>query len=289
MTTPPTGRVVAIVGPTASGKSHLAMQLASDGDHEIVAVDAFTIYRGMDVGTAKPSATHRLSVPHHMLDIREPDQSMTVADFQVEARAAIDDVVGRGRTPLLVGGSGLYFRAVVDPLDFPPTDRGVRSALEEEWAGRAGEAHEHLQTVDPAAASRIEPENLRRTVRALEVLAITGRRFSAYRTDWDQHESVYDLEVTYLEPPTADLRAAIDRRTCAMLVGGLVEEAADLRHAHPEGLSTTARQAIGYAEVFAHLAGDLAAEELHDAIARRTWQYARRQRSWFRRDPRCNA
>lgn len=282
-----TARVQAIVGPTASGKSGLALARAAGGDHEIIAVDAFTIYRGMDVGTAKPSHDDRAAVPHHLLDVRDPDQSMTVADFQLEARAAIDGVLARGRTPLLVGGSGLYFRAVVDPLEFPPTDPDVRAGLEAEWADRGAQAHAHLTAVDPEAATRIEPENLRRTVRALEVLAITGRRFSSYRTDWDNHDSVFRLDVTYLEPPSTTLRAAIDRRTAAMLDGGLIEEAAALRAAHPGGLSSTARQAIGYAEAFAHLDDDLDVTELHGAIALRTWQYARRQRSWFRRDPRC--
>ena len=280
--------VAAIVGPTASGKSGVAMSRAAEDDRiEIVAVDAFTIYRGMDIGTAKPSVVDREAVRHHMIDVRDPNQSMTVADFQVEARAAIDDVLRRGGRPLLVGGSGLYFRAVVDPLEFPPTDPDVRAAIERRWADDPHAAHAHLSTTDPEAASRIGPDNLRRTVRALEVIELTGRAFSSYRTDWEAYDSIHDLAVTYLEPPTADLRAAIDRRARSMVADGLLDEAAALREAHPHGLSTTARQAIGYAEAFAVLDGELDLDLLAPTIAQRTWQYARRQRSWFRRDPRC--
>lgn len=282
------GRVHAIVGPTASGKSALAMQMAAEDDRiEIVAVDAFTIYRGMDVGTAKPPAADRAAVPHHMVDIRDPDETMTVADFQAEARAAIDDILARDRRPLLVGGSGLYFRAVVDPLEFPPTDPDVRAELEQHWVDDPHGAHAHLTTVDPEAASRIGPENLRRTVRALEVVELTGRRFSDFRTDWDDWTSIHDLDVTYVEPPTWELRAAIDVRASAMLDEGLLDEAAALRDAHPDGLSSTAAQAIGYAEAFRVLDGDLDRSDAARTIAQRTWQYARRQRSWFRRDPRC--
>ena len=283
-------RVEAIVGPTGSGKSQQAMQRARAADVpvEIVAVDAFTIYRGMDIGTAKPSHADRREVPHHMVDVLDPDQDVTVAWFQRHARAAVDAILGRGHRPLLVGGSGLYFRAVVDDLRFPPTDPDVRATIEDRWQDDPRAAHRRLVEVDPDAAARIEPDNLRRTVRALEVLELTGEPFSAFSTAWDDHTSIYPgLQVTYLEPPTDVLRDAIDRRAHAMVARGLLEEARALRAAHPHGLSTTARQAIGYGEAFEVLDGHEPAEGLADRIAQRTWGYARRQRSWFRRDPRC--
>lgn len=286
----PPPRVEAIVGPTGSGKSRLAMTRATDADPpvEVVAVDAFTVYRGMDVGTAKPSPADRAAVPHHMVDVLDPDEDVTVAWFQREARAAIDAIRGRGHTPLLVGGSGLYFRAVVDDLRFPPTDPEVRARLEEEWAARPRAAWSSLESRDPDAAALIDPGNLRRTVRALEVMELTGERFSSFRDAWDTYTSSRypGLDVAYLEPPTSELRAAIRTRSEAMVAAGLLDEARDLR-ARFGALSATARQAIGYHEAFAVLDGDLPEDELAGAVADRTWAYARRQRSWFRRDPRC--
>jgi tRNA dimethylallyltransferase len=287
------GRVLAIVGPTASGKSALALEVArrrtGDGaPTELVAVDAFTVYRGMDVGTATPTPEDRAAVAHHLVDVCDPSETVSVSDFQRWARAAIADVQARGATPLLVGGSGLYWRAVVDPLRFPPTDAQVRAELERRWADDPAGAHTHLTTRDPAAAERIGPNNLRRSIRALEVLALTGEPFSAYDDAWDRYDrSVYPgLEVAYLEPDGEVLRERIRRRATAMVAEGLLDEAQALR-AHPPGLSRTARQAIGYAEAFAVLDGDLAVADLADRIAVRTWRYARRQRAWFRADPRC--
>jgi len=286
----PAGTVEAIVGPTGAGKSRLAMERArtSDVPVEVVAVDAFTIYRGMDIGTAKPPPADRAAVPHHMVDVLAPDEDVTVAWFQREARATIAAVLARGARPLLVGGSGLYFRAVVDDLRFPPTDPDVRAAIEARWVDDPRAGHAHLAGLDPDAASRIEPDNLRRTVRALEVLELTGERFSAFATAWDDHVSIYDdLAVTYVEPAAGVLRDAITTRAHAMVEAGLLDEARALRAAHPGGVSTTAAQAIGYGEAFAVLDGHDPVEGLADRIATRTWRYARRQRSWFRRDPRC--
>ncbi len=285
----------AIVGPTAAGKSAAAMALASRArdlsvtgrrDVEVVAVDAFTIYRGLDIASAKPSAADRDAVAHHLVDVLDVDEEVSVAAFQGWARRAIADVHGRDRTPLLVGGSGLYFRAVVDDLEFPPTDPTVRADLERRWAHDPRGAHAELASVDPEAAARIEPDNLRRSVRALEVRALTGRAFSSFRTAWDDHDSIYDLVVDYLEPPTAVLRDRIAARAERMVAAGLVEEVAALERV---GMSTTAAQGIGCAEALAVLDGDLDRVDLADALARRTWTYARRQRSWFRKDPRCAA
>jgi tRNA dimethylallyltransferase len=284
--------VLAIVGPTASGKSALALdvarrRIAAGRPTELVAVDAFTIYRGMDIGTATPTPEERAEVPHHLVDVLGPWEELTVARFQRLARAAIHDVQQRGATPLLVGGSGLYWRATVDQLRFPPTDDAVRARIEARWQGQPEAAHAHLAAVDPAAAARIDPANLRRTVRALEVIELTGGRFSAFDDGWDRYDSVVgDLEVAYLEPEATELRERIGVRAARMAADGLLAEAEALR-ALPQPLSRTAAKAIGYAEAFAVLDGELPAEELPCAIAHRTWRYARRQRSWFRADPRC--
>jgi tRNA dimethylallyltransferase len=285
-------RIRAVVGPTASGKSALALAVArrlqERGERpEIVAVDAFTLYRGMDIGTAKPDTADREAVPHHLVDVVEPSEEVSVAWFQDAARRTIDAIVARGGAPLLVGGSGLYFRAVVDDLRFPPTDDVVRARIEARWADDPRGAWQHLHDRDPEAAAKIEPDNLRRSVRALEVLELTGEPFSSFATAWDRYTSIHaGLDVAYLEPATEELKERIRRRAEAMVAGGLMGEAAALRE-RSGGLSRTARQAIGYAEAFAVLDGTLDHDRLADEIADRTWRYARRQRSWFRRDPRC--
>jgi len=282
--------VLAVLGPTASGKSRLALaiarsRIASGRPTEIVAVDAFTVYRGMDVGTAKPSVADRALVPHHLVDVLDPAEELTVVRFRALARSAIAEVHARGATPLLVGGSGLYWRAVVDDLAFPPTDPTVRSRVEERFAGDAVAAHTALAEVDPRAAETIGARNIRRLIRALEVVELTGRRFSEWDDAWRNYAAVYsDLAVTYLEPPTERLRTVIAERAEAMVGTGLLDEVAVLRR-RPR--SRTAIAAIGYAEAEAVLDGHAAAEGLAHAIADRTWRYARRQRSWFRADPRC--
>jgi tRNA dimethylallyltransferase len=286
--------VLAVVGPTASGKSALALavaraRVAAGRPTEIVAVDAFTVYRGMDIATATPPVAERAEVPHHLVDLLDPWEELSVAAFQQAAREAIGAVQTAGATALLVGGSGLYWRAVVDDLRFPPTDATVRDALESQWVGEPLAAHQRLTELDPAAAARIEPSNLRRTVRALEVIELTGRRFSEQDDGWQRYASVVgDLEVAYLDPDDAELRRRIDVRAERMVAAGLLDEARALRTLD-RPLSRTAAQAIGYAEAFAVLDGSLALRELAPAIARRTWRYARRQRAWFRADPRCHA
>ena len=276
--------VLAIVGPTASGKSNVAEEVARRrGDVEIVAVDAFTVYRGMDIGTAKPSEETLAAIRHHMVDVLEPEEDVSVQWFQARARAAIEDIHARGRVPLLVGGSGLYFRAVVDRLRFPPTDQAARAELEAEHAEDPAGAHARLAAADPAAAAAIDPNNLRRIVRALEVIELTGQPFSSFRDDWDDWTGIYDLRAVQLD--VADLDARIEARTATMLAAGLLDEAAALGK---RALSRTARQAIGYAEAFAVLEGAADPAELPGAISQRTRRYARRQRSWFRRDPRLD-
>lgn len=286
-----TGPVLALLGPTASGKSSLALavaeaRIAAGRPTEIVAVDAFTVYRGMDVGTAKPDRGVRARVPHHLVDVIDPSEELSVVRFRDLARDAIAQVHARGATALIVGGSGLYWRAVVDDLAFPPTDAVLRADIEGRVGGDAVVAHEALMEVDPDAADAIGPRNLRRLVRALEVVELTGRRFSDWDDAWRRYESVYDdLDVAYLEPDTPALRAAVDARAAAMVAAGLLDEVADLL-TRPR--SRTAAAAIGYAEAEAVLTGSAPREDLVRVIADRTWRYARRQRSWFRADPRCS-
>ncbi|MEX2325142.1 MAG: tRNA (adenosine(37)-N6)-dimethylallyltransferase MiaA [Nitriliruptoraceae bacterium] len=283
--------VLALVGPTGAGKTATALDIAGDlasqgTPTEIVAIDAFTIYRDMDIATAKPSRDDRAQVPHHLVDVVDPDTDVTVAWFQQLARDAIAQVHGRDAMPLLVGGSGLYWRAVVDPFDFPPTELEVREQLDAYWQGRYDQAYEYLRELDPAAAEDIEPQNQRRIIRALEVIQITGQPFSTFKRAWKEYRSVYpDLRVVMLDPEDTVLRTAIWQRATAMVDGGLIDEAHQLRQRYE--LSRTARQAIGYAEAFSVLDGALAAADLADAIATRTWKYVRRQRAWFRADPRC--
>lgn len=283
--------VLAVVGPTASGKSTVALELARQRIRrgqpaELIAIDAFTVYRGMDIGTAKPTPKERAEVPHHLLDVLDPSEELTVAAFRDRARKVIHEVAARGATPILVGGSGLYFRAVVDPLRFPPTDPQVRARLEARWEGRAELAHAHLATLDPAAAHRIAPENLRRTIRALEVHELTGEPFSAYDGTFEEYRSIFpELRVAFLDPPNEELRPRIAARARAMAHAGLLDEVRALRAAGP--WSRTAAQAIGYAEASEVLDGRLEPAALAERITQRTWRYAKRQRAWFRRDPRC--
>lgn len=276
-------RVLALVGPTAAGKSALAVEIASQVSAEVVSIDSTAVYRGMDVGTDKPSAEDRALVRHHMVDVVEPDQTQSVAEFQEMARAAIDDVVSRNKVPLLVGGSGLYFRAVVDPLVFPPTDPDVRTRVEEE--ADAPEMYRRLQSIDPEAAARIEETNSRRIVRALEVIELTGRKFSSYRTAWDRYESIYDLVPAGLIWPRAELDQRIEARVDAMIDEGLVEEVKNLE---ARGLrdSLTSVQAIGYAQILSFLDGTISFENAVAEVKRRTKRFARSQETWFKADPR---
>lgn len=277
--------IVAVVGATASGKTDLSLDLAQRLDGEIVNTDAMQIYLGMDIGTAKLAEAHRRGIPHHMLDfatVRDPDVS--VADFQRRARDAIADIRGRGRTPVLVGGSALYTRAILDRFEFPGTDVEVRRELEAELAAHGPAAmHRRLRELDPEAADRILIENGRRTVRALEVIRLTGRPFSASLP-----------EMTYADPLTVQIGVDIDRpaldarieqRVTEMFASGLLDEVRRLRR---DGLadSRTASAAIGYREAIAVLDGQLTEEGARERTAARTRRFARRQDSWFRKDPR---
>ncbi|HEX3932673.1 MAG TPA: tRNA (adenosine(37)-N6)-dimethylallyltransferase MiaA [Nocardioides sp.] len=276
--------IVAVVGATAAGKSELALDLAERLGGEIVNTDAMAVYRGMDIGTATTPEAERRGVPHHLLDLLEVTEPLTVAEFQGWARDAVAQIRGRDRTPVLVGGSALYTRAVLDRFEFPGTDPGVRRELETELAELGALAlHARLALVDPGAAARILPDNGRRVVRALEVVRLTGRPFGATLPAhvYDDPQSV-QVGVD-IDRPTLDGRIA--QRVRAMFEAGLVEEVRLLLAA---GLADgrTARTAIGYREVVSHLAGDITLDRAVESTTVATRRFSRRQDSWFRKDPR---
>ena len=279
---------VALVGVTASGKSEVALELARRrGDCDIVSVDSMCVYRGMDIGTSKPGPEARAAVRHHLLDLVDPDQEFTVAQFQAAAREALADIGRRGRHALLVGGTGLYLRAVVDDFSIPGRYREVAAALEAELdEGRAETAdlHARLAVLDPVGAGRMEPTNRRRVVRALEVTIGAGRPFSDFGPGLEAYPATSVPQVG-LTLPADEVDRRIGERFAAMVAAGLVDEVRALA-ARPEGISRSARQALGYREVLAHVEdGDPLADCLEEAV-RRTRVFARRQASWFRRDPR---
>jgi tRNA dimethylallyltransferase len=283
-------RHLAIVGPTASGKSAIAMSIAeARPDVEIVSLDSMQVYRGMDIGTAKPSLAERADVPHHLVDVVDPSTEWSVRDTQRAASAAIAEIEARGRRALIVGGTGLYVRAVIDGLDVPPRDTTRRAALEAEVAQKRGlaDAYERLRDLDPTAAARIEPGNARRVVRALEVIDATGRPFSSFGPGLaDYPPPSLDVTMIGVWLPRGELARRIARRFAAMRELGLETEVRCLALA-PGGLSRTARQAIGYKEVLAFLDGELPSlDDAFDLAVARTRKFARRQRVWFRRDPR---
>jgi tRNA dimethylallyltransferase len=278
-------RHLALVGPTASGKSALALDLARAlGDVELVSLDSMQVYRGLDIGTAKPAPAERAEVAHHLIDVADPAEEWSVRRTQQGARAAIADIEARGRRALLVGGTGLYVRAVVDDLAIPPTDAAVRDAIDTEAQRDLAASYERLTRLDPMAAARMEPGNHRRIVRALEVIELTGRPFSSFGPGIDEYgPPALDVTMLGLAVEPADLARRIERRFAAMHAAGLVDE---VRGLASRPLSRTAREAIGYREVLAHLAGDMSLADALDAAVRRTRRFARRQRVWFGRDPR---
>ncbi len=274
---------VALVGATASGKSSLAHTIASANDLAIVAVDAMTVYRGLDIGTAKPTAAQQREVPYYLLDLVEPDEEFTVARFQREARAASAAIWSEGRRAIYAGGTGLYQRAVIDDYQIPGRYPDVRRSLEARWA--AGEAlHEELAMRDPLAASRMEPTNERRVIRALEVTIGSGRPFSSFGPGLAQYGRIRIVQVG-LRVPMDELDRRIEARFRQWMDEGLLDEVRGLA-ARPGGLGRTARQAVGYRELLAHVEGGVELEQcVRDAITH-SRRLARRQRSWFERDPR---
>lgn len=276
--------IVAVVGATASGKSDLALDLATRLGGEIVNTDAMQVYRGMDIGTAKLPVAERRGIPHHLLDLLEVTEPATVAEFQRWARGVIADCRGRGAVPVLVGGSALYTRAILDEFEFPGTDPEVRARYDAALAELGPEAlHRQLADLDPDAAAGIIASNGRRIVRALEVIEITGRPFAATLPS-----------PTYADPATVQIGVDIDRPTLDARIAarvermweqGLVEEVRALaEHGLRDGL--TANRALGYRQVLAFLAGEITEAEAKEQTVTGTRRFARRQDSWFRKDER---
>lgn len=280
-------RVVSIIGPTASGKTGLGIALAAalakrGQKAEIVNADAYQMYRLMDIGTAKASASEQAAVPHHMLDIIDPDETMSVARFQKLARKEISKLQSQGIRPILVGGSGLYARAAIDDISFPSTDPKVRSQLERraEHEG-TGALYDELKRKDPEAAERMDPHNARRTIRALEVIEITGRPYSA---SLPRYRYVIPSVQVGLDLPREELDRRIDIRTEQMREQGFVDE---VRRIRPQ-LGVTASRALGYSQIEAYLDGEMSEDEAFADIAQKTKRLARKQMGWFGRDPRIH-
>ena len=275
--------LIAVVGATAAGKSDLAVELALALDGEVINADSMQLYRGMDIGTAKLTREERRGVPHHLLDIWDVSETASVAEYQDLADAVITDITARGKVPVLVGGSGLYIRAALGDLEFPGTDEVIRERLEAELAGRGpAPLYERLQAEDPVAAAAILPSNGRRIVRALEVIELSGRPFSATMPGYDGGRPAVQLGV---QVDRAELDRRIGARVDRMWAAGFE---AEVRQLAARGLrdGKTASRALGYQQMLRVLDGELTSDDAREETARATRRFARRQESWFRRDPR---
>lgn len=280
--------LLVIVGPTAVGKTAFCIELARRLPAEIVTADSMQVYRGMDIGTAKPTAEERRGVPHHGIDLAEPEEEFNVADYRRHALAAIEDIHRRGRLPILSGGTGLYVRAVVDEFLFPErgADWEFRRRLEEEAERLGREAiHRRLQAVDPETAARLHPNDLRRVVRALEVYERTGRPLSEHLREARGQGSPFDLLMFGLMRPREELYARINQRVLDQIRAGLVDEVARLLE---RGLDEddVSMKGLGYKEIIGYLKGRYDLDEAVRLLQRDTRRYARRQLTWFRADPR---
>jgi tRNA dimethylallyltransferase len=275
--------LIAVVGATTAGKSDLAVDLALALNGEVINADSMQLYRGMDIGTAKLTDAERRGVPHHLLDVWDVTETASVAEYQDLADAAIADIEARGRVPIVTGGSGLYIRAALGDLDFPGTDEAIRERLEAELA-RQGPAplHARLQREDPVAAAAILPSNGRRIVRALEVIELSGRPFSATMPGYDGGRPAIQLGV---QVDRQELDRRIEARVDRMWASGFEAEVRDLA-AHGLRDGKTASRALGYQQMLRYLDGDLTLDQAREETARATRRFARRQESWFRRDPR---
>ncbi|MEU2252051.1 tRNA (adenosine(37)-N6)-dimethylallyltransferase MiaA [Nocardia xishanensis] len=275
---------IAVVGPTATGKSDLGLDLAARLDGEIVNIDAMQLYRGMDIGTAKLPVAQRRGIPHHQLDVLAVTETASVATYQRAAAADVEDIVARGRTPIIVGGSMMYVQALLDEWEFPATDPAVRARWEQVLAEQGVAAvHAALRAADPVAAATILPTDGRRMVRALEVVELTGQPFAASAPTIGAPR--WNTVILGVDRDTAELDARIERRTALMFQTGLVDE---VRGLIDQGLreGVTARRAIGYAQVLAYLDNEYDLKHAEERTFIGTRRYVRRQRSWFRRDPR---
>lgn len=279
---------IAVVGPTASGKSALGLELAEALDGEIVNVDSMQLYKGMDIGTAKLPLDQRRGIPHWQLDTLTVRDTASVAAYQKAAIADIEGIMARGKRPILVGGSMLYVQSLVDDWQFPPTDPAVRARLEAELAEKGVDyMHARLEQIDPAAAAIIEDQDPRRTVRALEVIELTGKPFAACQPPING-PARWGTQIIGLDTTPEWLNPRIEQRTHLMFDDGLVAEVRRLRDEEGLQADSTAGRAIGYAQVFAWWAGELTYEECVDRTITGTRRYVRRQKAWFRRDPRIH-
>ena len=275
-------KIVAIGGPTASGKTALGIALAKKFDGEIISADSRQIYRGMDVGTAKPTYVERSEIPHHLIDIKYPDEDYTVADYKTDAIAAINDILSRDKLPILVGGTGLYIKTIVENLDIPRTrvHPQLRAEIEDEIAQEGLAAvFKKLVTLDPEAACVVDPKNPRRVVRALEVTRATGKPFTTQRK---KSSPFFDTLILGLNPPSEILRDRIARRVDTMMHDGLVNEVEMLLKKYDRPL--VAFDAIGYREIIAFINGALSSDETIATMKINTWHYAKRQMTWFKKD-----
>lgn len=277
---------IAVVGPTASGKSALGIELAQRLDGEVVNVDSMQLYRGMDIGTAKLTVEERQGIPHHQLDVLDVTETASVARYQQEAVADVEEILSRGKTPILVGGSMLYVQSLVDDWQFPPTDPEVRARWEACLA-EVGVArlHEELRALDPEAAAIIEDNDPRRTVRALEVIELTGQPFKASQPPKDAPPR-WGTTILGLRTTADWLNPRIELRTHLMFERGFIEEVEGLVKDHGLIAESTAGRAIGYAQVLDALAGELTVDEAMERTITGTRRYVRRQRAWFNRDHR---
>ncbi len=283
----PSVKVLAIVGPTAVGKSELALQLAKKINGEIVSADSMQIYKGMDIGTSKPSPETQKIIPHHLIDVITPDKNFSVALYQKLARECFQAITSRGHLPILVGGSGLYIRGALDDLDFPKgeLDSTLRKKLEKKAKRKGGKAlHQELEKLDPKAAELIPANNVRRVIRALEVIYTSGELFSNHRQGWKRRKFVYPTLMIGLKLPRQLLYKKIENRVDEMVEKGLIKEVEKLKKNYR--LALTPRQAIGYKELLAYLEGEMTLEGAVDLIKKRTRHFAKRQMSWFKSDPR---
>jgi tRNA dimethylallyltransferase len=276
-----TTKPVVILGPTASGKSDTAMAVARTTNTEIVVCDAMQVYRGMDIGTAKPTLADRTEVPHHCVDLVEATERFTVSDYQLAARAAVTDITSRGANALVVAGTGLYLTALIDELEFPGEYPEVRRELDGER--RVETLYRRLEELDPLAASRIEPTNRRRIERALEVTIGSGKPFSSFGPGTGAYPDNGVTQIGILWPREV-LAARVEARVHRMMEAGFLAEVKTL--VESRALSHTARQALGYAELIDHLHGECSLDEAVSDIIVHTRQFAVRQERWFRRDPR---
>ncbi len=278
-------KIYGVIGPTASGKTKYAIEIAKKLDGEVVSCDSMQIYKHMDIGTAKPSKEEMQGIPHHMIDIAEPWENYSVAKFVQNARLCIDDIVARGKSPILCGGTGLYFDSVIKNIDFtdnesdPEYRRQLQQAADENGSGYV---HDMLRKVDPKSADAIHPNNLKRVIRALEIYKTTGYT----KTELDRRsvrDTIYDAEIYGLERPRDELYERINRRVDIMFAGGLLDEA---KHLLESGISrdATSMQAIGYKELIEYFDGYCTLAEASDKIKQKSRRYAKRQLTWFKRN-----